>query len=327
MTSATPYDTGHQRSKDLVVLYVMGYGRSGSTIIGNVLGEIPGFVHLGELRSLWRLGLLGGRVCGCGSPVKHCSFWERILTEAFGSKRPAPSEVVHWQRQAVRLRSTLRLLRLQLGEPSGSPALEQFEQTALRIYRAAASITGSQVVIDTSKHIPEAALLHLLPGIKPYFIHLVRDPRAVAFSWQRSMYSPGEGRKSEMPRHGSVTSSRGWALANIGAEIVRHRSQPGRSIMIRYEDFVAEPHATINRILGMLGLEPVTAPFLDPVTVELHPNHTAGGNPSRLTTGQVSIQVDDHWKSLQTRAARLVTTGITFPLIRRYRYPLRARKH
>ena len=37
------------------VLYVMGHGGSGSTILGNVLGELNGFFHAGELDTLWAL--------------------------------------------------------------------------------------------------------------------------------------------------------------------------------------------------------------------------------------------------------------------------------
>lgn len=313
---------------DLIVLYVMGYGRSGSTIIGNTLGEIPGFVHLGELRSLWSLGMLGRRVCGCGDPIKNCRFWNQVLTAAFGSPEnwPAPSEVLDWQREAVRLRTTPGLLKLRQGTPSGSPALESFSDIAGRVYRAAATTSHSKVLVDTSKHIPDAALLHLLPGLRPYFVHLVRDPRAVAFSWKREMASPGEGRASQMPRHGAFVSARGWVFSNLGAELVRRRSDPNRSMLVRYEDFAASPRRTIDRILALIGHDPAGAPpFVDSSTVELRPNHTAGGNPSRLKTGQVKIRIDQAWETQLGRADRLLTSLITFPFLRRYGYSWRPR--
>jgi sulfotransferase family protein len=313
------------RMGDPVVLYVMGYGRSGSTIIGNILGEIPGFVHLGELRSLWSLGILGGRVCGCGTPIKDCPFWKEILTTAFvgPDPMPAPEHILEWQREAVRLRTTPRLLRLQPGQPKGSGALEHFAGVASRIYRAAATVSESNVIVDTSKHIPDAALLHLLEGVQPYFVHLVRDPRAVTFSWRREMASPGEGRASQMPRHGAVISARGWMFSNLGAELVRRRSHPDRSMMIRYEDFASSPRATIDQILALIGHDPVGTPFVDPTTVELGPNHTAGGNPSRLRTGRTKIRIDEEWHASQGKADRLLTTALTLPLLKRYGYPLR----
>ena len=35
------------------VLFVMGHGSSGTTILGNTLGEVDGFFHAGELRTIW----------------------------------------------------------------------------------------------------------------------------------------------------------------------------------------------------------------------------------------------------------------------------------
>ena len=310
---------------EIVVLYVMGYGRSGSTIIGNILGEIPGFVHVGELRSLWTLGLLGRRVCGCGAPIKDCPFWEEVLAAAFGApdERPDPATVSQWQREAVRLRNTMALLNLKRGQEMDSAALEGFADVGRQLYRAVGKVSRASVIVDTSKHIPDAALLHLLPEVQPYFLHLVRDPRAVAFSWQREMASPGEGRASQMPRHGAFRSARSWMFTNLGAELIRRRSPSDRSMMIRYEDFAASPQVTIDRILSLIGHGPVGAPFVDPTTVELRPNHTAGGNPARLTTGRVKIRLDEDWQTSQSRADRVLTTTITLPLLWRYRYPLR----
>ena len=43
------------------VLYVAGAGRSGSTLLDNLLGQIPGFFSAGELRYVWERGLIDGR--------------------------------------------------------------------------------------------------------------------------------------------------------------------------------------------------------------------------------------------------------------------------
>src|SRR3712207_8209479 len=48
------------------VLYVVGLGRSGSTILSNSLGQIGGFFSGGELNFIWRHNVLENRLCGCG---------------------------------------------------------------------------------------------------------------------------------------------------------------------------------------------------------------------------------------------------------------------
>ena len=68
------------------VLYIAGQGRSGSTILGDTLGQVEGFAHVGEFLEFWGI-LTAGRVpCGCGVPVVACKMWEDVLKEAYGGR-------------------------------------------------------------------------------------------------------------------------------------------------------------------------------------------------------------------------------------------------
>jgi hypothetical protein len=313
-------DTGEERIK---VLYVMCYGRSGSTIVGNILGAMDGVFHAGELRSIWGLGLMQGRMCGCGVPVRECPLWQGVLTEALGGPvSDDPAAVFDAQREAMRLRTTMRVLRTQPDEVADWPALRIYSEAADRLYRAISAYTGSRVVVDTSKRQAEAALLHLLPGIDPYVVQLVRDPRAVAFSWQRVKASPGEGSREMMPRHGAVVTGRNWLSLNLAAEALRRRAVMGRTILVRYEDFVSKPRSTMERLARFVGEPPEALPFLDEHTVQLGENHTAGGNPGRLASGPTRIRLDDEWLDRQSAGRRFVATSFALPLLHRYRYPL-----
>ncbi|HEX6984894.1 MAG TPA: hypothetical protein VF170_05935, partial [Planctomycetaceae bacterium] len=59
------------------MLYVAGWGRSGSTLLSYILADLPGFVAVGELRYLWS-AISNGELCGCGEPVTACPFWKDI---------------------------------------------------------------------------------------------------------------------------------------------------------------------------------------------------------------------------------------------------------
>jgi len=65
------------------VVYVAGSGRSGSTILERVLGQMPGFVNVGELIDLYRRPPEGER-CGCGLAFTACPFWLGVGKRAFG---------------------------------------------------------------------------------------------------------------------------------------------------------------------------------------------------------------------------------------------------
>jgi hypothetical protein len=64
------------------VLFIMGMTRSGSTVLDNVLGEVDGFFSAGEVRLIWKRGILESRSCGCGSPVLECPVWREVVAAA-----------------------------------------------------------------------------------------------------------------------------------------------------------------------------------------------------------------------------------------------------
>jgi len=67
------------------VLYITAHYRSGSTILNQVLGEVPGVMAVGELvASVWTYGFAQNLSCGCGRPFRECPFWSGVVREAFG---------------------------------------------------------------------------------------------------------------------------------------------------------------------------------------------------------------------------------------------------
>lgn len=166
--------------------------------------------------------------------------------------------------------------------------------------------------MDSSKRQAGAALLGLLPGVDPYFVHLIRDPRAVAYSWQRRKTSPGEGKDEQMIRYGTILSTRKWVLNTLSAEALKRRYGSERSVLVRYEDFVARP---AEAVLGMVGERSEHLPF-EGDTIHLNDNHTAGGNPDRFRAGPVALRLDDEWLRKQPHKDRLVTMAL--PILGRY---------
>lgn len=305
---------------DVKVVYIVAWKRSGTTILGNALGEMDGFFHAGELRTLWGWGLMRGRLCGCGVPVGECSMWKNVLATSGVGKEVSPEEVRAWHRDAVRMRNLGRLRRFSPGRPSGWNSLDRYAELLGRTYRSISSVTGAQVIVDSSKEIPDAELVARLTGITPYFVHLVRDPRAVAHSWQRRKHSPGERKRQEMMVLGPARSTRSWLTVNLLADALSRRV-PQRSLRLRYEKFVAEPHATLRRIAALVGESPTTT-HIEDGAVRLGINHTAGGNPSRLVNGLVELHEDNEWRFKQALRDRILVTALALPTLHRYGYPV-----
>ncbi|RYJ02970.1 MAG: sulfotransferase, partial [Actinomycetales bacterium] len=232
------------------VLFVGGTGRSGSTVLSTVLGEVPGLVAVGEVRFLWERGVLQDRLCGCGSAFAECAFWTEVLDLALGTadREETARRLGAELTERTRLRTVPGLLARRT--PSAAADLED---TLGRVYAAIAAVSGAQVVVDSSKLPTYAALLGDLPGIDLQVLHLVRDPRAAAHSWRRRKHQPDLGATALMERRGAAKSAALWRIWNGTLEKwcrdrgVDHRLQ-------NYESFIADPPGETRRILRRFDL-------------------------------------------------------------------------
>jgi hypothetical protein len=207
--------------------------------------------------------------------------------------------------------------------PTQRPALDAYGRLLASTYHAVAEVTGERVVVDTSKLPSAAVLVGLLPGIEPYFVHLVRDPRAVSHSWTRRRQRLGVDWEEQSVRHGPMHSTIRWLAYNRAAESLRKQGR--RITTVRYEDFTRAPKSTIARILETLDEHPADLPFADEATVRLGGNHNLVGNPSRFSTGEIAIRNDDEWLRTPRRMNQIVTTALAMPSLGRYGYTVRPR--
>jgi hypothetical protein len=312
----------HLSNEKLKVLFIVGWDRSGSTILDNLLGEVEGFFSGGELRHLWKRGILQGWTCGCGLAVTDCPLWSAILdsmVDQSNGKGPDPQTIARWQQQLARLRHTRRLLRQERnGIPKGS-MLEAYIDVIASLYESVALVTGARVVVDSFKAPSEAAILDLIPNIRPYFVHLVRDPRAVAYSW--SKHKQGVG------RHGVFYSTVMWVAHNLASEEVRRRRRRGEQwLLVRYEDFAEAPVHALTQIVEMVGEDPRTIPLHANRSFRLTGNHSVSGNPSRFLSGLVEVRPDNKWLEDMGKLQKAVATLLALPLLSRYHYPFWSRQ-
>jgi hypothetical protein len=301
----------------LKVIYIAGWGRSGSTILQNLLGEIDGFQPLGELYSIGRRYLEKHR-CGCGEPLDACGQWKAILDHAFGSFDPAAAGRLHRSLHSVRTRH----LPLLLTSPGRQRVLEQSAEARsdiAKLYAAAQQHTGCEVLIDSSKNPLFGFLLTAVESIDVSFVHLVRDPRGVAFSGQRSRLLHGRRDRVRQSRSHPAKTSIMWNFWNLAARRLLGKDST-RYMCLRYEDFVECPRETLQLILSLVGEPRDSLPFVSAREVRLGPSHTVGGNPARYRTGMVQLRPDDEWQGAMTLSDKSLVRALTWPLLGRYGY-------
>jgi len=277
------------------VLFIGGAGRSGSTVLERVLGQDNSYCAAGELTYIWERGLEQDQLCGCGLRFGECDFWQTVVRRAFGQLDAA--RVAHYRALRNRCMAYASLPRMVwpgLRTPQRRRELAEYGAALTSLYAAISEISGSPVVIDSSKYPSEACLLSELPGIEFALVHLVRDSRGVVFSWQRRKERPEiHWTTAYMPRYSTLQAAAGWVVFNLLFDRLCRKTQ--RAVRVRYEDFVRDPATTVRNVREAVGQGGTDTPFLDGAHAILQTDHTVSGNPFRFKSGEVELRADQEW--------------------------------
>ncbi len=305
-------------SAPIKVLYIAGWGRSGSTILDGTLGQMPGLVSVGEIKFIWERGYLQNRRCSCGEPFHSCPFWTEVMALAF----PAVTRgrVIALNRASKRTRTRhLPLMLRRNSLTSYAPDLDWYRAALATLYRAVLEVGDGDIVVDSSKFPSYAFMLKQNADFDLRVIHLVRDPRAVAYSWTRDNFDPDAPGGERTIRLPPALTGLYWSAWNIA--LPRMCTQQGiPRLVVRYEDLVASPRRSLDRIAKWAGIADRPLPFIGDDEVLLAPYHAVSGNAVRLTSGRVRIVADDAWTHDLGTAARRAVWAASWPARRRYGY-------
>ena len=312
---------GVDRPGGVKVLYVAGFGRSGSTLLDNLLGQVDGVFSAGELCYMWQHDLPANGLCGCGRSLPECEVWGNVLADERVSRIDA-REMAQLESKGARTRH-LPLMLAGRGRKALAGRLRRYIENLGGVYRAVRDVTGAGVIVDSSKSPAYGRVLEMVPGIDLHVVQLVRDPRAAAYSWLKSKHQPDRGELGLMDQHPPAKSAAMWTAWNAAAEAF-WRNRQGRYMLLRYEDFVRSPGAALAGILPMVGMRDASLPFVDGRTVDLGVTHTVAGNPNRFKTGTATLRLDDEWRGRMKAKEKMLVTALTLPGLVRFGYPVLA---
>ncbi|SFM34308.1 sulfotransferase [Shimia aestuarii] len=188
-------------------IFILGTGHSGGTLLNLLLGASPRTFAAGERLHLWNLRNL---------------------------HRQDERTRLFWQQAVSRLEAN--------GWPASRLTPEAVLGAGTDLWRSwiniVADISPQPVVVDKSNHLQTVRLLCDAGLVDPFFVHLVRDPRAVAHSYSRMNKL-------------SLAKQRSWQISStaISSFLDGHEN----SMILRYEDLAADPWHHTLRILKKAG--------------------------------------------------------------------------
>jgi hypothetical protein len=308
----------HGKDTQVKIFYIASSERSGSTLLGMVLGTREGYFFAGELENLWSKGLIENRLCACGIPVRECPFWAEVLDRAFGGVASIDAREIEELRWAEVKKGSL--IRQKVMGSMNASRREPSRYRALMgsLVRAAQEVSGKKYLIDSSGSTSQAYFLLSDPNVEMEAIHLVRDPRGVAYSkLKRKLHQPESGNSQYwMTTAQPGRTAMAWIVRNSGLEWILRGRIHARA---RYEDWVRDPLGEMaDWFPGVQSLDQSNG------TWTFHPgeNHSVSGNPTRFQREPIKLRLDAAWMQGLSDRHKWAVTGLTLPYLLRYGYPV-----
>lgn len=264
------------------VVYIMGTGRSGSTVLQALLANASNATGLGEVTHILRDGLRREQPCSCGKDVASCPIWSKLMARF-------PDD-----------RSTARALQLrdQLEKHSSFPR-QVFGLVRAETWQNYAALTAEvfesvrpdgNTLIDSSKYAARAHALKKAHGDSVKIIWLTRSPRGLLESFRKRT-------EGEQPPKSPPRALLYYVFVTFCARFVALRF-PSDVMQVRYEDLLADPRTELTKIGTWARLD--MRPAVEAVDAG-HPlplGHVVTGNrlrkagPLRLMTPAPPVESD-----------------------------------
>ena len=303
------------------ILYIAGYGRSGSTLLARILGSHERIFTAGELINFPDLVESEASVCSCGQTIQQCPFWSKII-QTFKKEFSDVSEVADIQK---RFESTSHVFGHILKR----------DRDKIKSYNIATRNLISHIcrnlphevhyIIDSSKttwsrSLRPISLSHI--GNQPVkVIHIVRDGRGCMWSMMKGT-DTGLLKGANLKRHSSFPVLRTaihWPFANLAAHFFQAMHSPESYCRIRYEDLVENPVKTCSILGDFLGVTLDHQLDILKNSGDIDTGHLIAGNRMRSST-KIKIKPDVDWKKRLKLRYKLFFLFLNWPLMLFYKY-------
>ena len=261
------------------LVYIGGYGHSGSTLRDYLLAASPAAVACGEVASVLRDRDRKVK-CTCGRGVKECPVWGPLF--------------------------------------ASTGTLDGISHEDLTRALVAQDRDAHAILIDSTKTAWRSAAvpfrLARVLGEDFTLVHLVRDPRAVA--WSGVKKAGRRGTRPLLPLR-SASAALGWGIANLACELFG-RNHPDRYVRLRYEDLVRSPDAEMRGLFAKLV--PQSEWPAEAIGANDNRHQLYGNRMRRANLSLAEVREDAAWQRDMPGLYRSLVSFLTAPLRWRYGY-------
>jgi hypothetical protein len=323
------------------VVKLTGLGRSGSTILDVVLGTHPQIESVGEVGNIVRNGWISREslrgipkdrlrvpICTCGkrldvlyvdTPEEACPFWSSVRREWV--ERTDRDSIESYPKLQNDFELKRRWPRLLYEKRRPSAPFRSYARLTRTFFESIRAVSGKPIIVDSSMVPVRALAFGMIPGIDLYVVHLVRDGRGVITSHRNTFKKDLQaGIMWDHKGHPMWKTVVRWTVLNLASEWVCTQLGPERTMRLRYEDFVADPKAALERIGSLIELDLTKVAHAASSGKPMQAGHNIGGNRTKKS-GTITLRPDaEEWRSALSPTEQRLSWMLMGWLMRRYGY-------
>ena len=321
----------NMKDRQYSVLYILGRGRSGSTVIDAVLGNLGSTFGTGELVEGLHRRYPDG-ICSCGSVLAECPVWGAVVREAESTLGMPRDEWIRTLATQMHLKSFPKTL-ISGHSSKWSKNLKSMNDA---LYSAVSTATGCQHVVDSGKEMTRAYfILKHFPQAKG--LHLVRNPHGFISSYYQRILKGGDFRLVRFQLGGAIRRyplvkypglailALSWLIGNLYAEFLKMLFGD-RVLFLRYDDFCVDPLGQTALIAKHMEQSFDALEGKMSSGEELITGHKAAGNEWTSKKATFTFDSSVNRKHQLPWLVHWITSVICFPLILKYKFPFKWEK-
>ncbi len=270
------------------ILYLLGAGRSGTTMLTTVLNNHPQIFAVGEMHQFLDY-VRDNKDCSCGADLSDCSFWSPILSQ-LDTHHLSKKETVTFSND---LEWHTHIPKHLIGKPN-----KEYSHLVNAIFDAIDSEVDASWLLDSSKYISRYLLLRKNKHLTVKGIYMVRDVRGVIYSFGKNVQTPKKPFSAIL--YYTIINFWGQLVSFFDSQVIR----------IRYEDFVKNPEAVLEKLEAHVLGHVTSRHKLEDQSFEIP--HIIAGNRLR-SQKKLVIKQDVAWKENISRGKQLFYYLLALP--------------
>ena len=300
-------------NKERLIVFIIGAGHSGSTLLSKTLNAHSKIFSVSEISQFQQDINSEIALCGCETLLKECDFWEDISNRVeiilgdslkekpylYGINKNISGNKLYNKLYfrfsrfvALNLRIRTKLIKTRL------------EYISV-LYKAIIDKTGADAIVDSSKSATRASILKPYLERKGYrvkIIHLIRDGRAVFYSYKKGFYKVRVKNRTtgvdEMKTYyaENVRSDEEivnlWKRDNRLSLLYHNLFSSSNYYQLTYEEFVDNPKVALISLLQSINYKFES----EMLKLNRYTNHMVSGNASRINATSIN-QPSEIWRN------------------------------